>query len=117
MVAAPQYGTIILLSADGRQTRSVDIYVSDVVAALVNFDEGQGATSTSKTEYIAPSNCVIKDVIFETGLTDTSVYQLTVNGSPTGDWLRAIVQDDGNERPKLTIPVAKGSAIGLIQRA
>ena len=76
MSAAPQYGTVFLRGVQTGRTYAVDIYISDVANASVNFDSGSGASSGSDSFYIAPENVVFEDFSIVSGLTDTTKYQL-----------------------------------------
>lgn len=118
MVAAPQYASITVTDPKGRITRTIDSYLSDVDAAVVRFDNGQGASSTSGEEFFAPLSGWITDFSIASGMTDTTKIQLLVNGRPTGDHLRYAnhVNTLANRVP-LRIPVISGQRVSAIQRA
>lgn len=118
MVAAPQYATITMVGPRGQLTKAIDTYLSDVADARGNFDSGQGASSTSENEFIAPFSGFIADFSIPTGMTDTTKVQVLVNNTPTGDHLRyANHLNTLTSRIPLRIPVAAGSRFTMIQRA
>lgn len=118
MAATPQYGVASFIGLRSRKTYSKDMYLSDVAAASLRFDEGSGASSTSETFWTAPEPVVLRDVAIHTGTADTTMFQLTVNGNPTGDVVRyAAHLDSLNQRPALNIPIGAGARISGIQRA
>lgn len=117
MAATPQYGVMTFLGANG-VTYSKDVYISDVAAAAVRFDEGSGASATSETSWTAPVAMVLKDVAIHTGTADTTMFQLTRDAIPTGDVVRyAAHLDSLNNRPLLNVPFKAGSRVSGIQRA
>lgn len=117
MVAAPQYATATFIADSGR-TISVDMYISDVAAALVRFGIGGGASTTSPTEWKAPVGCRLRDIIIVTGLTDTTKLQVNRNNASTGDILRYSLFDDGlATRGPLNIPFVAGDMLTLTQLA
>jgi len=87
MVAAPQFGTMILRGGGGR-IYNVDLYHSDVADALINFDGGAGAGATSPDSYTPNEDVVLVDYSIVTGMTDTTKLQLLRGNQPTGDFLR-----------------------------
>lgn len=116
MAAAPQRATLTIATGGG--TITVDVYCSDVVAALCNFDSGNGAGMGSETFYKCPISGVITDFSILTGMTDTTVARVTVDGSNTKSTIRyANHLNTLNSRPKLNIPIQAGENLGLIQLA
>jgi len=118
MAAAPQYALGTFVGLKSRQTYTKDIYASDVVAASLAWDDGAGASATSKDEWRAPEPLVMVDFAIHTGMTDTTMVQVTRNGVMTGDILRyAAHLDTSTGRPKLAIRFNAGDVISGIQRA
>jgi hypothetical protein len=94
----------------------VDIYVSDVNGAQVNFDNGGGASSTSETFVSFDEPVILEDYSQVTGTADTEKIRLTANGKPLGTTLRYGVHLTSlNNRPRLNIPFRAGTRIGAIQ--
>ena len=118
MVAAPQSGTMVFVGLSSGKHYNKDVYCSDVVAALIRWDSGQGASATSDTFWTAPEAVVLKDFTQVTGMTDTTKLAVTVNQVPTGDMVRfANHLNTLNNRPLLNIGIPAGSRIGGIQLA
>jgi len=118
MAATPRYGTLMARGASGT-TYAIDIYVSDVANASVNFDNGNGASSTSLTYWKAPENCIIYDLSLASGLADTTNMVLTSDGSQIpkiairyANFLNSLAT-----RPTLQVGIRAGSQLGAIQRA
>jgi len=117
MVAAPQLATATFLGGSG-MTYSKDVYLSDVVGGLVNWDVGQGAGSATETFWTPPEGVVLRDFSILTGMTDTTRIQCTRDGVPTGDVLRyANYLNTLNSRPQLNIPFGPGQKISFNQLA
>lgn len=115
-MATPAYGSITIQDPN-RKTKTVDIYASDVAGENVNFDQGDGATTTSKTSYAVPGNCDVIDVCMASAIVDCAKFQLTIDGQPTGDFFRVDVNHlYSSWRPPMRIPVGRGHEIGFIQR-
>lgn len=118
MAATPQYATMVFFGRRSGMTYSKDAYLSDVAAALMRFDAGSGASSTSETNWTAPEPLTLVDFSIVTGMVDTTKAQLTKNGIPTGDILRySIHLTSLNNRPRLNIPFFPGDKISAIQLA
>lgn len=112
----PVHAAFTFRTARGNKT--VDSYISDVAAGLVNFDDGVGASATSNTFYIAPENCVLIDVAITTGPTVIGRLMVTRNSVPTGNILGLIPHVDTSPlRPALAIGFAMGSKLAVIQQA
>lgn len=88
MAATPQYGTFTFVGVRSRRIYNVDAYFSDVADALVTFDAGAGAGSTSPTSFTAPEPLILTDVSIVTGTADTTKIQILRGNQPTGDFLR-----------------------------
>lgn len=88
MVAAPQFGTMVLVGQRTGRVYNVDTYFSDVVDALSNFDGGGGASATSPTSFTCPEDVLLSDFSIVTGMTDTTKVQVLRGNQPTGDFLR-----------------------------
>jgi len=104
----------------GRSGRnySKDIYLSDVVAGLANWDSGGGAAATSETSWTPPEPVMLVDYAMVTGMTDTTKIQITRNSVPTGDVLRYTVHLTSlATRPMLRIPFMTGDRISANQLA
>ena len=106
---------MVFVGASGK-TYLVDIYVSDVNAALINWDGGAGAGASSPTYWTAPENVMLVDYSQVTGTADTEKIRLTVNGRPLQSVLRYGVHlTTLNNRPKLAVGFKGGSQIAAIQ--
>lgn len=115
MAATPQYAGFVFVGGSGK-TYVIDAYVSDVNAAMINWDGGGGAGSSSPTFWVAPENCTLVDYSMVTGTADTEKIRLTANGRPTAHVLRYGVHLTSlNNRPKLKIGFTKGTQVGGIQ--
>lgn len=116
MAAAPRFGTMMYQTGQGGI--GVDIYISDVVNAPVNFDSGNGAAATSETFWNAPANGAITDLSIATGLTDTTKGGFVIGGSRTKTTVRwANHINTLAFRTPLNIPCGAGEAIGMVQLA
>jgi len=116
MAATPQLATLTIQTGGGSIT--VDVYCSDVANALANFDSGSGAGAGSETFYKSPVSGSITDFSILTGMTDTTVGRVTIDGSNTKSTVRyANHLNTLNSRPQLNIPVRAGENIGIIQLA
>lgn len=115
MVATPEYGQMIFVGQSGT-TYGVDCYISDVNGALVRFDGGAGASTTSPTTWIAPENVTLKDFSITTGTADTEKIRLTVNNKPLPSILRYVQHVSTNaNRPILNIGFKGGSQVSAFQ--
>jgi hypothetical protein len=113
-MAAAQYGVIIFVGRSGR-TYAVDVYISDVAGALINWDSGSGASSTSETFWTPPEQVVMRDFAVHAGMTQTSA-RVARNSVPTGDTLRyAVHLDTLSYRPVLNIPFGAGDRVQITQ--
>jgi hypothetical protein len=115
MAATPQYGAMVFKGASGK-TYSVDIYVSDVNAARINWDGGSGAGSTSPTFWKPPENVTLVDFSMVTGCLDTEKIRLVVNGRPLMQVLRYVPHvTTAANRPTLAIGFLQNSEISAFQ--
>lgn len=117
MVAAPQYSTMTFVGLRTRKTYPIDVYLSDVNGALINFDGGAGASATSPQSWTPPEPVVLVDFAIVTGMTDTTKLQPTRGGATMGIMLRyALHLSTLAQRPKLALGFAPGIDISAIQR-
>lgn len=117
MSATPKYGSLVFIGASGK-TYEVDMYVSDVAAGAIQFDQGAGASATSGTFWRTPENVTLVDYAQVTGTADTEKWRLTLNGRPTFNLLRYDTHvSTASTRPPLNIKIAKGVNIAGIQIA
>jgi len=115
MAATPQYGAMFFIGRSGK-TYPIDIYVSDVNAALINFDGGAGAGSSSPTFWIAPEDVVLRDYSQVTGTADTEKIRMVADGKPTTHVLRYGVHlTTIATRPRLSIGFKAGTQISALQ--
>lgn len=115
LAATPQFGTMTFIGAS-RRSYSKDVYVSDVNAAQVNWDSGNGASATSDQEWRAPEPVTLVDFAIITGTADTEKLLVTRNGVPTGDALRYTLHLVTIAlRPRMNIPFGMGEKISAIQ--
>ncbi len=118
MVAAPQSGTLFFRGLKTKTTYAVDVYISDVVSGMANFDAGGGSGSTSPDFYTFPEDVVLEDFSVVTGLTDTTKIRLVGNGRPSSQVLRyALHETTLNNRPALAIGVKAGHLFRILQLA
>lgn len=118
MAAAARSGTMSFAGVQTGRTYTIDIYISDVVAALMNFDSGSGAGATSDQFWIAPENLVLKDFSIAAGITDTTKINIVANNVGTGNRLRyANFLNTLAFRPVLNIPFRAGTKISASQEA
>lgn len=118
MAATPKNGVAVFYGLKTRMSYSKDLYSSDVAAGLVNWDSGSGASATSATHWVPPEPVVLRDVAIVTGMADTTKWQATRNGVPTGDIIRYGPHTDSvATRPTLNILVGAGQEISFTQLA
>jgi len=117
MAAAPRYGTMMFRGMQTGRTYAVDVYLSDVAAAPLTWDNGSGATSTSLVYWKAPENVMLSDFSVATGLTDTTNFVLTSDGAqvPNSRLRHANFLNSIATRPALSITFRQGSNIGAVQ--
>lgn len=118
MSATPKYGVMTFIGLLSRQTYNKDVYVSDVASALINWDGGAGASSTSPTwvQFREPVRLI--DFAIATGTADTTKINLTRNGVQFGQVLRYATRLDSlANRTPVSIVFQSGEQIGAIQAA
>lgn len=117
MAATPQYGTFTFIGRSGR-IYNVDSYFSDVADALVTFDGGGGAGTTSPSSWTCPEAVVLVDQSIVTGTQDTTKIQVLRNNQPTGDFLRYTQHlTTSAQRSPLRIGFLPGTEVRAIQKA
>ena len=115
MTAAPQTGTLTFKGVSGANY-AIDMYISDVVGALTNWDSGAGANASSETFWTAPENVFLVDFSIVTGLTDTKTLRPTANSRNLQSLIRhANHLNTLNSRPILNTGFAAGTRIGMLQ--
>lgn len=121
MAADPKYGTFYARGRYSGTPYAVDMYYSDVAAALIKFDAGAGAGASSADFYTFPEDVIITDFSINAGAAGTYAatnIRITVNGAPTPNVLRVKNHlDTLNNRPPLALKLLKGSRLGGIQNA
>lgn len=116
--AAPEYGTFTFIGLQSQRIYSVDVYYSDVVDALLNWDGGAGASATSPSSFTAPENLLLTDIALVAGVTDTTKLQILRNNQPTGDFIRHVPHLTTNAmRPPLRLGFRAGTEVRAIQKA
>lgn len=117
MVAAPRYGTMTVKNKLGIRI-PIDIYISDVADAAVNFDNGRGAGSGTPAYWTAPESVAIVDISLASGLTDTTKVQPMVNNKSVGAVIRYANQlNTLSFRTPLNLVVLAGQTLTMIQLA
>jgi len=117
MAATPQYGTFVLLGQSSR-VYNVDAYFSDVADALVNFDGGAGASSTSPQSFTCPENVILIDQSIVSGMVDTTKIMVLRNNQPSGDFLRYTQHLTTSAfRSQVRIGFLAGTELRAIQKA
>ena len=118
MAAAPQLATMSFKGVQTKRTYTIDVYLSDVVAANMNFDSGGGAGAGSDKFWTAPENIILNDFSIKTGMTDTTKINVVANNVSTGNRLRyANFLNTLAYRPVLAMPFRGGTKISAIQEA
>lgn len=118
MAATPQYGTFTFKGLRSGRIYNVDAYFSDVADALVTFDGGAGAGSTSPSSFTAPEPLLLIDQAIVTGTADTTKIQLLRNNQPTGDFLRYTQHlTTLAQRSPVMLGFAQGVEIRALQKA
>lgn len=117
MVAAPRYGTATFQGLKTGKIYSVDIYISDVVAAPVTWDSGSGAGSTTLTFWKAPEPVILTDLSIASGLTDTTTIFPTADGGqiPGVRFRHANFLNSLAFRPRLNLGFKEGTNVGMTQ--
>lgn len=112
---AAQAATFIFVSADGKETFSVDAYVPDAVATKLTFNGSGLAASTSDVYWQAPVDCYLVDI---SGAAPTAVGGIvTFTGAnqtnKTFRWANQLATL--SNRAKHKIPVPAGTQFGVLQ--
>ena len=116
MAATPKNHTILF--TDGRKTKTVSVYDSDVANAMATFDMTAKAGTTSLTFLSFPFPVQLIDVSVTTGTADTTVLQLIVNGVATGDIFDKVSYVSTNaNRPPVRIAIPAGARIQIKELA
>lgn len=114
MVAA-QFGLMVFVGLSSGRTYCKDVYFSDVAGAPINWDSGNGASTSSDTHWTPPEPVVLRDFSIHTGMTQVNA-RISENGVPTGDTLRYEIHlDTLANRPMLNIPFGPGSKVAVTQ--
>jgi len=116
-MVTPTYGTAVFQGLQSGQTYSVDFYVSDVVGAPVQWDNGNGATTTSGAFWKAPENVALIDLSIATGPTVMVGLIPTSDGFPIGGQRFRIANflNSLATRAKLALGFRGGKNIGMLQ--
>lgn len=118
MAATPQFGTMVLVGLTTDRIYNTDIYISDVADALINWDGGAGASSSSPTSWTAPERCVLLDFAIVTGTADTTKIQILRNNQAAGDFLRYSMHlTTSAQRSSVRLGFNPGTEIRAIQKA
>ncbi len=118
MAADPKYGTFYARGIKSGAVYAVDCYNADA-AGLLNFDGGNGASSTSPQFYTFPEDVTINDFVMNAGAAATYVcttIRLVGDGRPSPSMLRVKAHlDTLNNRPMLGLKVRAGTRLtGLL---
>ena len=114
-MATPKPAQMVFVGRSGK-TYSLDLYVSDVNGALINWDGGAGASATSPTFWIAPEDCVLRTFSMVTGTADTEKIRLVADGKPTAHTLRYDVNlSTIATRPPLNVGFKGGTQVSAFQ--
>lgn len=113
----PAYGTFTFIGMQSQRVYNVDSYVADVADALVHFDGGGGASTTSPTSFTAPENILLTDVSFKTGPTVISKLQILRGNQATGDFLRLAAHlDTSPARSPVRLGFVRGTEVRAIEK-
>jgi hypothetical protein len=74
------YGTAIFQGIASKKIYAVDLYISDVIGDVVNFDSGNGAGATTLGFWKAPEALVLTDLSIVAGNTVTTQLVPTADG-------------------------------------
>jgi len=116
-MVTPTYGTAVFKGLQTSQTYSVDFYVSDVVGAPVQWDNGTGASATSGPFWKSPENVALIDLSIVTGPTVMVGLIPTSDGFPIGGQRFRIANflNTLATRASVALGFARGKNIGMIQ--
>ena len=88
MTATPKFGSFTFVGVKTGKTYTKEIYVSDVNAALIQWDLGAGAGASSGNFWKTPEPVILIDFAMVTGTADTEKIRLNFNGVHSGHILR-----------------------------
>ena len=88
LFVTPTYGVMLFRGVRSGKTYSQDVYIADVADALIHWDDGAGASATSRQEWTPPEPVVLTDFAVVTGPTVIFKLQMLRGNQPTGDFLR-----------------------------
>lgn len=105
------------LKGDSGKIYSVDGYLSDVVAAPCQFDNGSGSGATSGSFWKCPERCVLVDLAFVTGNTVAVAVIPTADGGqiPGVRYRTAQFLNSLATRSPIQLGFNRGTNFGLIQ--
>lgn len=110
-------GTAIFLGLQTGQTYVCDLYLDDVAGAAVNWDQGVGASATTREHISFPEPVSLQDVAVVTGAAQTKL-QLAVDGVAAGPMLRQTMHLNTLAlRPRLNIGIAPRAEVSMLQLA
>lgn len=113
---AAAYGCAIFRNSRG-MTYYKDIYLADSATALIRWDGGGGASSTSPDFFNAPEPIYLNDVCIVTGSAQTKL-DVRRNNVSTGNILRqACHLSSVTFRPGLNVPFNQGDKITIAELA
>lgn len=116
-MVTPTYGALYLRGVNSGKSYVAGFYISDVVGAPLQWDNGSGASATSGAFYKIPERCVAYDCQVTTGPTVMTNFVLTADGGQIpGARLRISgFLDTLATRPTLAIGFNQGTNLGAIQ--
>jgi len=116
-MVTPTYGTAVFKGLQTGQTYAVDFYVSDVVGAPVQWDNGTGAGASSGPFWKAPENVALVDLSIATGPTVMVGLIPTSDGFPIGGQRFRIANflNTLATRASLSLGFRQAKNIGMIQ--
>lgn len=116
-LVTPAYGTFVFMGMRSQRIYNVDAYIADVADALVHFDGGGGASTTSPTSFTAPEDILLSDVSFKTGPTVIFKLQILRGNQATGDFLRLAAHlDTSPARSPVRLGFARGTEVRAIEK-
>lgn len=119
MAAAPQYATFTFKGLQSGKNLTVDAYLSDVASAYVQWDNGNGASSSSGSQWKAPEDVILVDFSIPTGMTDTKTIVPVRDGAmiPQQRLRYANFLNTLTYRPNLQLGFKAGTLVSAIQFA
>ena len=108
MAATPKVHTVLL--TDGKKTKNLSLYDTDVAGSFATMDMTAKAGTASLNFVSFPFGVSIIDIATTTGTADTTVLQLIINGVATGDIIDKTPYLSTNaNRPPLRIDIPAGA--------